>query len=312
MLTNDITSQLKKVDLDLLELSKFHQGLKLPTPSPAEVERARQHGVLDTIVCRPSELEPGRFEILHHLKAWRIAQEAQLSTVPVLIYDVADDTAAEMVESDKTSWADEQRPIIIDPITEAEKLLAALKTDTGPSRGKQSRLARDMGVSRAWVCQKLRLLRLCTEVKNYGRKKKLRDGQLRALALLKPEEQKQLAARAVRERWSAELVFRRAVLLKNGRRDEAFEKADDHYADIRRLEDATRERFGCRAKLSKRRVTLYVGRDIPVLQGVLEKLGEAANVPESHVSYDGQRLLIDFDSLDAVDNFFVQVGLAET
>lgn len=319
MLTNNTPPQLRTVDLDLLELSKFHQGLKLPTPSPPEVERARQHEILDSIVCRPSGLQTGRFEILRHLKTWRIAQEAQLSSVPVLVYSVTDNTAAELVESDKANWTDEQRAIIIDPITEAEELMAALKADTGPSHGKQSRLARKLNVSRAYICQKLRLLHLCAEVKNHGRQNKLGDGHLRALTMLeKPEDQKQLAARAIEDKWSTELVFRRAILLKNDRKKEAYaetvdhKKTKDYSADYLRLENAIKERFRCRAKLSKRHVTLYIGRDIPVLQGVLEKLGEASNVPGIHVTYDGERLLIDFDSLDAVDVFLARIGLAET
>jgi ParB family transcriptional regulator, chromosome partitioning protein len=152
----------------------------------------RAQGIVQPLVVTP---DGEGYSIIAGERRWRAARKAGLATVPVVVRQVADDR--ELLE---LALVENLQRSDLNPIEEAEAY-AALQEKFGLS---QDAVATRVGKARTTVTNALRLLRLPDEVLDLLRENRLTAGQARPLlALQDPEEQIQLADRAVREGLSA-------------------------------------------------------------------------------------------------------------
>lgn len=161
-------------------------------------ESIRSQGLVQPLVVTPEG--DGTYAIIAGERRWRAARRAGLEVVPVVVRRVADDR--ELLE---LALVENLQRSDLSAIEEAEAYLA-LQEKFGLS---QDEIATRVGKGRPTVTNSLRLLRLPEEVRDLLRGGQLTAGQARPLLSLEtPEEQIELALRAVREGLSARQIER--------------------------------------------------------------------------------------------------------
>jgi ParB family chromosome partitioning protein len=149
-------------------------------------------------VVQPLVVTPegeGTYAIIAGERRWRAARRAGLEEVPVFIREVANDR--ELLE---LALVENLQRSDLNAVEEAEAYLA-LQEKFGLS---QEEIATRVGKGRPTVANSLRLLKLPEEIRELLRGGQLTAGQARPLlAIETPEEQIELALRAVREGLSA-------------------------------------------------------------------------------------------------------------
>ena len=161
-------------------------------------ESIRTQGLVQPLVVTPEG--EGAYAIIAGERRWRAARRAGLESVPVVVRQVADDR--ELLE---LALVENLQRSDLNAIEEAEAYLA-LQEKFGMS---QEEIAARVGKGRPTVANALRLLRLPEEVLDLLRGGQLTAGQARPLLSLQtPEEQMELALRAVREGLSARDIER--------------------------------------------------------------------------------------------------------
>jgi ParB family transcriptional regulator, chromosome partitioning protein len=163
-------------------------------------ESIRAQGIVQPLVVTP---EGDGYAIIAGERRWRAARRAGLESVPVVIRQVADDR--ELLE---LALVENLQRSDLNPMEEAEAY-AALQEKFGLS---QEEVATRVGKARTTVTNSLRLLRLPEEVRELLREGRLTAGQARPLlALTTPDEQIELADRAIRDGLSARDLERLAA-----------------------------------------------------------------------------------------------------
>jgi ParB family transcriptional regulator, chromosome partitioning protein len=161
-------------------------------------ESIRAQGLVQPLVVTPEG--EGTYAIIAGERRWRAARRAGLESVPVVVRPVADDR--ELLE---LALVENLQRSDLNAIEEAEAY-HMLQEKFGLS---QEEVAARVGKGRPTVTNALRLLRLPEEVRDLLRGGQLTAGQARPLlALETPEEQIELALRAVREGLSARDIER--------------------------------------------------------------------------------------------------------
>ena len=156
-------------------------------------ESIRAQGVVQPLVVTPEG--EGTYAIIAGERRWRAARRAGLEEVPVVIREVANDR--ELLE---LALVENLQRSDLNSIEEAEAYLA-LQEKFGLS---QEEIATRVGKGRPTVANSLRLLKLPEEIRELLRGGQLTAGQARPLLSIEsPEEQIELALRAVREGLSA-------------------------------------------------------------------------------------------------------------
>ena len=162
----------------------------------------RESGIVQPILVRR---HGERFQIIAGERRWRAAQQAGLSTVPVVVRDVGDERLLELALVENIQRQE------LSPLEEAQ----AFHRLQEELRLTQEEVARKVGRERSTVANTLRLLRLPREVRELLNAGALDAGHARALlALEKAEEQVALAREAARKGLSVREVERRVALLR--------------------------------------------------------------------------------------------------
>lgn len=261
--------------IEQLHLSRERPKGSFPVVPAALQRLVETHGPIEPVVVRP---RGARFEILSNAETWLAAQRAGWLQVPIAVRDdVTDDEARAIVAL--TSGAGRS-----DPIEEARRYEAELDRlcagDRRRRHGAVTRLARALGKSRTHVSHTLRLLTLPARIQRLVARGELSAGHARALVTVKDaRRQARLAERIVLQR----LSVREAEAAAQGRRarstgtlplrpDEVTLNVDP---DVRRLEKTLSDTLGSAARIDtgRGRLTIHYGRNLDVLQGVLERLG---------------------------------------
>lgn len=156
-------------------------------------EAARSEGPVENLSAeRPAE----RFEIVAGERRWRAAQQAGLTTVPVIVRELDDRSALAVALIENLQRED------LNPIDQAESL-ARLADEFGLTH---EQIAQSVGRSRAAVTNTLRLLDLCDEARELVSQGAIDMGHARALLPLPPVEQAELARKAHRRGLSVRQV----------------------------------------------------------------------------------------------------------
>lgn len=155
-------------------------------------ESIRLHGILKPLVVRP--LPDGGYELVCGSRRLAAARMVGLDRVPVRVVQVDEKEAAELRLIENLQRED------LDPIEEAEayRQLCALWGYT------YEELARRLGISKAQVAERIRLLDLPLEVQEYLVRRQLGPSAGEILLRLQghPEVQVDLARRAAQHQWS--------------------------------------------------------------------------------------------------------------
>ena len=141
------------------------------------VASIRKSGIIQPIIVRKSD---SGYEIIAGERRWRAAQQAGLSSVPVIIRDAQDLDLAEL------SLIENIQREALNPVEEAE----AYQTLTGKFNLSQEELASRVGKDRSTIANAIRLLQLPAAVKTALIEKKITTGHARPLlSLASPREQ---------------------------------------------------------------------------------------------------------------------------
>ena len=151
-------------------------------------ESIKQHGIIQPLVLRPLG---DKFEIIAGERRYKAATMAGLSTVPVIVTEMDDNTSAEVALIENVQRKD------LSSIEEAKSYKSMLER----SNMTQEELAKKMGLSQSTIANKLRLLNLADEVQNALSQEKISERHARALlSINNKEDQVRWLERIINER----------------------------------------------------------------------------------------------------------------
>ncbi len=201
-------------------------------------------GLLQPIVVRSSG--NGAYELIAGERRWRAVQQLGWASVPAVVKEADDRTLLTLALVENLQRDD------LSPIDEALGYQRLLEEFGMP----QQELARIVGRDRSTVANTLRLLKLPLTVRGLLHEKKLTEGHARALlALENPAAIERLATESVAGGWSVrELEARVRGDRPVTRRQRAAATETRHpTADVRRVEEALRQRLGTDVRVTAKR-----------------------------------------------------------
>ena len=165
-------------------------------------------GILQPILVRPAEGEPGIYEIIAGERRWRAAQEVPLHEVPVSVHALSDAEALETALIENIQRED------LNPLEEAEGYQRLMIEFSHT----QEDLAKVVGKSRSHVANMMRLLGLPQPVKALLATEALTAGHARALlnAPKAIELAGEIVKRGLNVRQTERLVKRESARLRRG------------------------------------------------------------------------------------------------
>jgi ParB family chromosome partitioning protein len=205
----------------------------------------KEQGIIQPLVVRQ---RGDGFQLIAGERRWRAAQLLNLQTVPVIVRQVDDRTALEMMLIENLQREN------LNPIEEAlgfNELISQFQLT-------QEAAAAKVGKSRAAVANAIRLLKLPEQVQAWIRQGLLSAGHAKViLGLLNPEEQTLAAEKTLRDGLSVRQLEEMVALWQNRppTPQTAGPKASPPTRDVHitDLESRLRERFGTKVTLRYRR-----------------------------------------------------------
>ena len=188
--------------IDELQPGRYQPRLQLREESLAELaESIREQGVLQPLIVRavpPSHAgaESKTYEIVAGERRWRAARLAGLTTVPVLVRELTDQSALAVALIENLQRED------LNPIDQARSMLQLIKEFDLT----HDEIAKALGRSRVSVTNFLRLLDLADDVKDALVSGSIDMGHARALLPLDHAQQVELARKVGRLGWSVRKV----------------------------------------------------------------------------------------------------------
>lgn len=231
----------------------------------------RVNGLLQPITVRPAPRGSG-FELIAGERRFRAAQRLGWTEIPATVRDVDDQLLLSLAMVENLQRSD------LNPIEEAEGYDQLIR-DFALT---QQEVAEIVGKDRSTIANTLRLLALPASVRRLVWDGALSVGHARALLSLGEERQiADLAREVVSEGLSVREVERRARLLSRsakraGTSGRSPSSLDARSAEVRRLEDQLRKRFGTDLKIvqsgkdrGELRIPFYGVEDFERLLGIL-------------------------------------------
>ncbi len=260
---------LMEMSFDQLQPGKYQPRTHMDTESIRELsESIKEQGVMQPLIVRlVGGPDSGRYEIVAGERRMRAAKLAGLETIPVIVREISDESAAVMALIENIQRED------LNPIEEAQGVKRLLD-EFGLTHDQASKA---IGRSRSATSNLLRLLNLAMPVQRMLLAGDIDMGHARALLSLTAAEQIQAANLIVARKLS---VRDTEKLVQNGlepvKGKPATRKANKD-RDVVRLEEALSDKLGTTvtinvSKGSKGKLELaYHGWD--QLQGILQKMG---------------------------------------
>ena len=193
-------------------------------------------GMIQPIVVRPGS--NGRYTIISGERRWRAAKLAKMSTVPVIIREVEDQTLLELALVENL-----QRENL--NAIESAASMNVLMQEYGLT---QIQLAERLGKSRTAVTNTLRLLRLAPRVQQLVRDGRLSEGQARPLIALEPEKQLELAEIIMTRNLNARQAEELAAASRAAENKPAEKRVRPTNPDLVLVENLFRDTLGCKVK----------------------------------------------------------------
>lgn len=194
------------------------------------------YGVIQPIVLRDSNLG---YEIVAGERRWRAARKANLKTVPCILKELTEE------ENMVVSIIENMQREDLNPIEEAEALQQMIEK-FGLS---QEQVSRNVGKSRPYITNALRLLKLPFEVRGYVLEGKLTNGHARAIAGIEDESmQVTVADKAVEEGLSVRAVENLVKVIAEPNNKKKSEKRVKS-PDVLKVEEELKEVLGTKVSL---------------------------------------------------------------
>ncbi|MDH5551933.1 MAG: ParB/RepB/Spo0J family partition protein [Nitrosomonas sp.] len=252
---------LQKLAINLLQPGKYQPRTSMDQASLTELsESIKAQGVMQPILVRP--IDDGRFEIIAGERRWRAAQIAGLTEVPVIIREVADESALAMSLIENIQRED------LNPLEEAlgiQRLIKEFKL-THQTAGTA------LGSSRSTISNLLRLLNLSAPVQKMMMQGQIDMGHGRALLSLSPAQQIEIANLVIHK----QLSVRETEKIVNRIEVPTIKKTEKQDNDLLRLQENLSERLGAEVVIKQKKkgagnlVIHYTS--LEQLDGILSKL----------------------------------------
>ena len=257
--------------LKMLDVTQMQAGQYQPRSYMDEAalqtlaDSIQAQGIMQPILVRP--INDDRYEIIAGERRWRAAQMAGLTQVPVLIRQIADESALAMALIENIQREN------LNPLEEA----FGIKRLIDEFAMTHEKAAHAVGRSRAAVSNILRLLSLCAFVQDLLMQQKLDMGHARALIGLDAAQQIMLANKIVQDNLSVREI------------ENLVKKIGQNLGQD--LED----------KPTQQAPKINADRDVLALQNHLsEKIGASVNI---QAKQNGSGLLkISYTNLDQLDD----------
>ena len=193
---------MRYLPVDQIQRSPYWPVRDRPRPTADEVEEARERGIFAPVTVRRARqalTAYPSYELLDGEPIWAVAQQAQIHQIPAIVHDRVSDAEAKAYVEARYRRA---RPL--DPIAQAREYAAHYAAEGGRAvRGALRQTAENLGMTSARLKQYLNLLDLAPGVQDLVAAGRLAYTKARRLNVLSAPEQVALAARMVRENWSA-------------------------------------------------------------------------------------------------------------
>lgn len=226
-----LDGSLRNVPIEFMQRGRYQPRRDMQPEALEELANSiRSQGIMQPIVVRP--IDGGRYEIIAGERRWRACQLAGLDTVPALIREVPDESAAAMALIENLQRED------LNPMEEALAMVRLQKE----FELTHAEIAQLVGKSRTTITNLLRLTGLREEVQTLLENGDIEMGHGRALLGLPQEEQSAAASTVVSRGLSVrqtEALVRRLVDEKTSSKPT---KALD--PDIKQLQESLSERLG--------------------------------------------------------------------
>lgn len=229
------------------------------------VESIRQQGIIQPILVRP--LNNNRYEIIAGERRFRAAELAGLTTVPVIIKEVNDESAIAMALIENIQRED------LNPIEEAiayERLAKEFNLT-------HIQVAEAVGKSRATVTNSLRLLSLGEDIKKMLVQKEIEVGHAKVMLSLRAQQQTTLAKEVFHKGLSVRETERLvAELLQDNPKKPPKMQRRPMDPDISRLQNSLSDKLGAaviiqHGQLGKGKIVIQYN-NLDELEGILEHI----------------------------------------
>ncbi len=229
--------------LQNLEIAKLQPGKYQPRTNMDQValtelaESIKAQGIMQPILVRP--VDGGRFEIIAGERRWRAAQLAELTEVPVLIRNVADEAALAM------SLIENIQRENLNPLEQALGI-QRLINEFGMTH---QTAGEALGNSRSTISNLLRLLNLSAPVQEMMMQGKIDMGHGRALLPLNAAQQIRIANVIAQK----QLSVRETEKLVNQLEHPAVKKVKKADRDLLRLQEDVSGRLGAQVAIKPKK-----------------------------------------------------------
>ena len=196
----------------------------------------KKQGIMQPILVR--EVSEGKFEIIAGERRWRASQLAGLTQVPVLVRDIADESALAMALIENIQREN------LNPLEEAQ----GIKRLIDEFAMTHEKAAEAVGRSRVAVSNLLRLLSLCAPVQDMLMHNKLDMGHARALIGLDTAQQVMLANKIVQQDLSVREIEN--LVKKLGAETKPNQQKTTANRDIMALQNTLSEKIGAVVSIS--------------------------------------------------------------
>ena len=196
----------------------------------------KTQGIMQPILVR--EISPDKFEIIAGERRWRASQMAGLTHVPVLVRDIADESALAMALIENIQREN------LNPLEEAQ----GIKRLIDEFAMTHEKAAEAVGRSRVAVSNLLRLLSLSSPVQDLLMHNKLDMGHARALIGLDAAQQIMLANRTIQQQLSVREVEN--LVKKVGAEAKPNQHKSTVNRDVLSLQNTLSEKIGAVVSIS--------------------------------------------------------------
>ena len=240
--TTPAADRLQKLEISLLKPGKYQPRTNMNQESLAELaESIKTQGIMQPILVRAIGVD--NYEIIAGERRWRAAQLAGMAEVPAIIREVADDAALAISLIENIQRED------LNPLEEAMGIQRLIN-----EFGMTHQSAADaLGSSRSAVSNLLRLLNLTESVQDLMMQGKIEMGHGRALLVLEPAKQIQIANRIVLNRLSVreteKIIQQQTKPVKQTQKSKGG-KTD---RDILALQESVSERIGTQVTIKSKK-----------------------------------------------------------
>jgi ParB family chromosome partitioning protein len=228
--------------LQQLETSSLYPSKNQPrtsfkdTPLKELAESISKRGIIQPIVVR--ETSHNKFEIIAGERRWRAAQLVNLTKIPCIVNQYSDEEAAKIALIENLQRED------MNALDEAEgynNLLECFPMS-------KTALGEELGKSRSYISNTLRLLNLTESVKPLVRNKTISPYHARALLALDKTRQEEVANLIVAKELSVQATERIIKRIKEPKTKGSLEKSTN--IEIAYLEESLSQKLGTKVTIN--------------------------------------------------------------